>query len=531
MINETRKIVDTSHKNFMQGSSWFLKNPIHTLQMAAASSFFGEPQYYIDGEKDAKKVATIARPYGYGSTHSKYLNDTLTSLTPVEWKGLNASQLMESAIDKALDYDPEATLKLAGQLRNEWNIRTTPQVILVRAAHHLKVKGTSLIREYAPSIIKRADEPAVGLAYQISRFGRKSIPNSLKRAWKAFLENTNDYNLAKYTMKNRTIKTVDVVNLVHPKSESVSRLVKGELSQTGETWEAIISAKGSNKESWTEALNVMGHMALLRNLRNLLENKVDPKLFMGQLIAGVATGKQLPFRYFSAAKAIPAGSPGFVLDGLEKCLLQAIDNLPKFKGKTMSLCDNSGSAWGATTSSMGSMEVAQIANLTAWLTALSSEEGHIGRFGDTLLTEVVRKRQSIFDKLNDFANERNKVGQSTENGIWLFWDKAIKEKQHWDTVFIYSDMQAGHGGLYGTNPSSYKEFQWNGSGAHIDVPKLIQEYRRKVNPNVNVFLVQVAGYQDTIIPEYFNRTYILGGWSDQILQFASQILEKSDNKQ
>lgn len=526
MLNATRKIVDTSHKNFMEGSSWFLKNPIATLQMAAASSFFGEPQYYINGEKDAKTVVKTS----YGSTaYSKYLNDTLTSLSPDEWRGLNASQVMEQAIDKALDYNPEATLKLAGELRNEWNIRTTPQVILVRAAHHPKVKATGLIRLYAPSIIKRADEPAVGLAYQIARYGRKAIPNALKKAWKDYLEKATEYALAKYTMKSRNIKTVDVVNLVHPKSEAVNKLVRGELSQTGETWEAIISAKGSNQASWTEALGVMGHMALLRNLRNLLDNKVDPKLFMDKLKEGVATGKQLPFRYFSAAKAVP-NAPAIVLDGLEECLIQAIENLPKFKGKTMSLCDNSGSAWGATTSSMGTMEVAQIANLTAWLTALSSEEGHIGRFGDKLITEVVRQRQSIFDKLKEFESTKNKLGQSTENGIWLFWDKAIKDKEHWDNVFIYSDMQAGHGGLYGVNNADYKDFRWQG-GNNIDVPKLVQEYRRKVNPNVNVFLVQVAGYHDTIMPEYYNRTYILGGWSDQVLHFAREIIDKSNSKQ
>lgn len=521
MINATRKIEDTSHKNFMNGSSWFIKNPITNLQMVAASSFFGEPQYYIDGEKDKKTIEKVI----HISLYSKYLNETLESLTPKEWNGLNSSQLMEKAIDKALDYDPEATLKLAGELRNEWNIRTTPQVILVRAANHPKVRGTGLIRQYAPLIIKRADEPAVGLAYQILRYGRKSIPNSLKRVWKAFLENATEYSLAKYTMRNRVVKTVDVVNLVHPKSEAINKLVKGELSLTGETWEAIISAKGSNKESWTEALNVMGHMALLRNIRNLLDNKVDPKLFMEKLKEGVATGKQLPFRYFSAAKAVPT-APAIVLDGLEECLLQSIENLPKFAGKTMSLCDNSGSAWGATTSSMGTMEIAQIANLTAWLTALCSEEGYIGRFGDKLVTEIVRKRQSIFDKLKEFQNTRDSIGGGTENGIWLFWDKAIKEKQHWDTVFVYSDMQAGHGGLYGLDQKKYKDYNWQGTH-NIDVPKLIQEYRRKVNPNVNVFLVQVAGYQDTIIPEYYNKTYILGGWSDQILRFAQEMISKS----
>lgn len=89
-------------------------------------------------------------------------------------------------------------------------------------------------------------------------------------------------------------------------------------------------------------------------------------------------------------------------------------------------------------------------------------------------------------------------------------------------MFIYSDMQAGHGGLYGVDPSQYREYRWS-EGNYIDVAKLVKRYRREVNPLVNVFLVQIAGYQDTIIPEFYERTYCLGGWGDGILRFAAKM--------
>jgi hypothetical protein len=85
-------------------------------------------------------------------------------------------------------------------------------------------------------------------------------------------------------------------------------------------------------------------------------------------------------------------------------------------------------------------------------------------------------------------------------------------------------MQAGHGGLYGTNPKAYKDFRWMGSN-HIDVPALIAEYRRTVNPDVQVFLVQIAGYQDVLVPEFYDKTYILGGWSDAVLRFAAKMID------
>ena len=50
-------------------------------------------------------------------------------------------------------------------------------------------------------------------------------------------------------------------------------------------------------------------MALLRNLRNLLDKEVPAESFTGKLLAGVAGGKQLPFRYYSAYQAVAKSAP------------------------------------------------------------------------------------------------------------------------------------------------------------------------------------------------------------------------------
>lgn len=176
---------------------------------------------------------------------------------------------------------------------------------------------------------------------------------------------------------------------------------------------------------------------------------------------------------------------------------------------------------------MGTMKISQIANLTGIITAKASDEGYVGVFGDRLEVSEIRKKSSIFDDLKMMETQSRSIGQSTEAGIWLFWDKAIREKQHWDTVFTYSDMQAGHGGLY--TQYAIGEYSLDSHYHHINIPKLIQKYRQEVNPHVNVFLVQVAGYTDTIMPEFYNRTYILGGWGDGILKFADTMI-KSQNQ-
>ena len=84
-------------------------------------------------------------------------------------------------------------------------------------------------------------------------------------------------------------------------------------------------------------------------------------------------------------------------------------------------------------------------------------------------------------------------------------------------------MQAGHGGLFGTKPDAYRDFIWSKGGHYIDVPKLIAAYRAQVNPKVMVYLVQVAGYADALVPEFYDRTFILGGWGEGLLRFAAQM--------
>jgi hypothetical protein len=38
-----------------------------------------------------------------------------------------------------------------------------------------------------------------------------------------------------------------------------------------------------------------------------------------------------------------------------------------------------------------------------------------------------------------------------------------------------------------------------------------------------IYLVQTAGYQDTLVPEFYDKTFIIGGWSTGILNFAKEM--------
>ncbi len=59
---------------------------------------------------------------------------------------------------------------------------------------------------------------------------------------------------------------------------------------------------------------------------------------------------------------------------------------------------------------------------------------------------------------------------------------------------------------------------------------MILTYRRKVNPNVNVFSIQTAGYNNVCISEYAYRTCILYGWMGKELNFAREMIDLRDGQ-
>jgi len=290
----------------------------------------------------------------------------------------------------------------------------------------------------------------------------------------------------------------------------------------------------STGKKWAEIIATIEipHMALLRNLRGIFEEIDDLSIcreLTAKLKGGVVKGKQFPFRYWSALKAIESASinhKAILLDALEECMDIAAEQLPRLSGKTICLSDNSGSAWGAFNSEYGTVTIAEIDNLSSVITARNCEDGYVGKFGNKLIIKPILKRNGILSQSKEITSERDKdVGGSTENGIWLFFDKAISSKEHWDNIFIYSDQQAGHGGLYGTE-NGMKDYTSKGfaSSRYIDVAKLIAAYRKKVNQKVNVFSIQTAGYSNVCIPEYGYRTNILYGWTGKELQFAKTMI-------
>ena len=65
---------------------------------------------------------------------------------------------------------------------------------------------------------------------------------------------------------------------------------------------------------------------------------------------------------------------------------------------------------------------------------------------------------------------------------------------------------------------------------YIDVVKLIDWYRKEVNPKVNIYCIQTAGYDNVLVPENGYRTNILYGWTGKELVYADCMNKFWDEK-
>lgn len=529
-VNSLR--LDETVTNFMGGDSYII-NPLDTLKMITASSIFGEPSYYRDSNSSKRYLYKI--------------NPVLSEFDIMfkEYENKTTNQIFEDAIDKALDYDFGGTLEWAVELRKNYMMRLNPQVIMVRASIHPRreewtKEHPGLFNEINQKVMQRADEPMTQMTYYMYQNGGKKndIPSIIKRSWAKNLSSLNRYKVAKY--KNHECGMINAVRISHAHSKVLDELMTTgtvEVTENQKTWENL----RSQGKSWKEILETcdLGHMALLRNLRGIFTEINDLELcqmYMKKLKNGVIEGKQFPFRYWSALKVIEKSDcnhKAVIMDALEECMDIAIENFPKLKGKTICLSDNSGSAWDSFNSEYGSVTVAEIDNLSSVITAMCSDEGYVGKFGDKLIITPITKRNGVLSQTKSITDKGYRdVGGSTEGGIWKFFRDVIRNGQQWDNIFIYSDQQAGHGGLYGTE-YDVKEYRSNymvkgDFEPMINVFKLIEEYRKKVNPKVNVFSIQTAGYDNVVIPEYAYRTNIMYGWTGREAVFADTIIKQWD---
>lgn len=353
--------------------------------------------------------------------------------------------------------------------RTAMNIRSLPIVLTVLFAKALREQNKSYgqLRHVVRDVIQRVDQITDLYAVALGVFGeKKAIPTAIKRGVADSFNKFNEYNFAKYN-GDKGVKLSDVLRIVHPKgkSEEQGLLFKKIINDALEipyTWETELSRNGqlpaneqkSKSQLWGELItsNKLGYMALLRNLRNIVEagvNKETMQLVYDRLAdpEQVAKSKQLPFRFFNALENVEHLGDAKLVRALSRAVDASLGNLPQIGNNVWIIIDCSGSMSSnsyqyRSHNSTGPVPIKVATMFGAALAKANAESDNvrITMFSDHAKHIPVNTDDSVLSITNTLI--KNVYGGGTNLQAAL--DQANKLGFTPDTVIVLSDMQVNN---------------------------------------------------------------------------------------
>jgi hypothetical protein len=501
------------------GEAFLVADPSTRMLTMLGSSLWNEPTYY-GTPADGANASSAAS----GLSHE-------------------ALQVLETAREIARGDSPRDLLALAHWARAEMNIRTTPQILLAVAANEPKTKP--YVRAYASKIVARADEVRQVFAAHLALYAKgvganahgQKLPNSLKRGLADAMSKFSESQLMKYDSDERPTFR-DVLKMIDRSKDRAlpqgvyKYLMTGEVSDPAATpviaarkalakktvlddearaliaashanWEVVVSQFGSKREVWDLVAPQLGYMALLRNLRNLLQAGVDPGSLAERIADAkeVARSKQLPFRFYSAWKMLSdagvlKGANQVIGEALDAALAHAARSLPRISGVTAIASDNSGSM-GSPVSAKSIVTVQAAANLLAAMALRVSDDGHVMVFGEQAALVKVSPNDSILRVMNKQASTN--VGHATNTHRVL--ELMLAQKLVVDRLIVLSDMQC-----------------YDSSGGSSTFSAAVAKYREKLNPALFVHSIDLVGYGKSALSASDPRVNLVSGFSEKILR-------------
>ena len=531
------------------GVSFAIKDAALKLITMTGGAFFAEPKFY--------NAESCVPPRGVGGKLEKLeerlqlVKNKLAGFASCEELDEVAREVVATAVDVANSKNPEDLLVIANWLRNEMNIRLTPQVLMVVASRIDATK--SLVKKYAPHIIKRPDEIKTCLLAHRFFFGLKDLKNALARGLSETLAKFGEKALMKYDGVDFP-KWKDVLCWLPrkagwPLSTELSKyFITGQVIDPAKTpvvaarkalakktvfdaeakklakesmvnWEVLLSQFGSDKKAvWSFLIeeNLVGYMAMLRNLRNILEARLDNEIIQKvsdkiSFKEEVLKSKQLPFRFLSALDALQgmggdcdAADLNELSAAIELASNEACANIPVLPGVTAIFADNSGSMR-QPVSAKSKVSCKDASNVMCGIVAKVAERPYVVAFGTDVGPVRFTQNDTVLGIAKKVANTN--IGGYNTNGHrcieWLMSHKLMP-----DRVIFLSDMQMWDSGGLGQE----------GCLADAWAKYLKQGGRAK---ETWLHSVHVNGYGDSVVDEG-GRVNQVSGFSEKIFTMLLQ---------
>lgn len=359
----------------------------------------------------------------------------------------------------------------------------------------------------------------------------------------------DEYTFTKYQQRDKSVSLHDVLNLVRPNARSdnrdelFGRIAKGELDshpdveplREDRTWEATRSDETDDRseaEQWRDRIDDMGVMARIRNLRNMLDAGLtgreifdydggSDRIFGPESERIVRNSKQFPFRYYQAYKACSDSGitrsrhsnthtkmfdlGGDVIDQtshswLARAIDVSVDNVPDSFDNMFTAIDLSGSM-DSTISGSSEMARAEIGALFgAILLQRGSEAGVFGSdfarvrtdSGNMSVLKVAQRIYGVSDNVGNSTNGHLAIEYLTENDL------------SYDSIVIFTDEQL------------WDSTSWHSTNTLKDA---WDSYQATVNPNADLFVVDLASYGDLSMPEGYRNVHQISGWGENVIEF------------
>jgi 60 kDa SS-A/Ro ribonucleoprotein len=475
-------------------------------------------------QKTTKVTHEGGRAFGMSAKHELYTFVCTSMMSgdtfyETDRKRLDRFRRLVGAV--AIDQkDTEWLSKLAIYAREQMHLRTTPTILTAE----LFGCDEEMAMRAADRVWLRGDEHLEAMAY--TKVIGAPFTKALLRGVARKLNSMDEYAMNKYAATNKAFSQRDAIRLAHPKphDEHQSALFKYavhgwkglseeeqnlldhiRMLKTGgtATWEQHVSKEGSSSESWTEAVNKMGYMALLRNLRNLIEKGVPEEVLERaaeriQNPAAVAKSKQLPFRFLSAWKALPPHAPTCIARAVSQALDHSAMNVPDLEGDTCVLVDESASMTWGTISEKSNLKVSDAARC---LGAIMAHRETVGLWAFATRQEWIRVPPGS-PVLNIIAMlEATQVSGGTYIGQAI--GKALTFKKDYRRIIVCTDMQSM-------------------DNAHAVITPWLGE-----DPSRALYVIDMSGYGKPCVASSVPGVHIVAGFSEKVFDWINAV-EHSD---
>lgn len=415
-LNTKPKFTETTH----EGAPAARMTPEQALRRSVMSCLLWEREFYEDGEAIADRIERLCS-----------------------------------------EVEPMVIANLAVEARTVGNLRHVPLLLLCGLIKHGRGVLVSVTIE---EVIQRADELTELLA-MYWRNGKIPMSNQMKDGLAAAFGEFDAYQLAKYN-RDGAVKLRDVLFLCHakPKDEAQAAIWKQLIDGTlpaPDTWEVALSAGADKRETFERLLREgnLGYLALLRNLRNMVDAGVDDQMIRRAILERKGgADKVLPFRFVAAARVCPQ----FERE-LDSSMEWSIERLPRLAGRTIVLVDVSGSMG---TKLSAKSDLSRMDAAAALASIVNVETLRVFSFSDDIVEVPPRRGMAGID-----AVVKSQMHSCTELGSAL---NRINTLPH-DRLIVISDEQtagrvpdpaAKH--AYMINVASSKNGVGYGRWTHID---------------------------------------------------------------